>query len=173
MANLIIPTKKNMNVTQSWVWTIAVAKGNFSLYEMRILARLVEIAQSEIDNKKPISQQLYELYLCPDISGNVDRYIVLPISSILDDNNGNNYARVKKAFVDLAGKVSDILCGEADAIGYLYRRGNKTIMSFKGGDNIIREARPLHLRNKEFVVIESDEEGNVTVNTKEIFPERN
>ena len=105
MANLIIPTKKNMNVTQSWVWTIAVAKGNFSLYEMRILARLVEIAQSEIDNKKPISQQLYELYLCPDISGNVDRYIVLPISSILDDNNGNNYARVKKAFVDLAGKV--------------------------------------------------------------------
>ena len=94
-----------MNVAQSWVWTIAVAKGNFSLYEMRILARLVEIAQSEIDKKKPISQQMYEIYLCPDISGNMDRYVILPISSILDDNNGNNYTRVKKAFMDLAGKV--------------------------------------------------------------------
>ena len=47
--------------------------------------------------------------------------------------------------LDLAGKVSDIICGEADAIGYMYRKGNQTIMSFKGGDNIIREARPLHL----------------------------
>lgn len=75
--------------------------------------------------------------------------------------------------LDLAGKVGEIICGEADAIGYMYRKNNNTIMSFKGGDNIIREARPLHLRNKEFVVIESDDEGNIKVNTKEIFPERN
>ena len=73
--------------------------------------------------------------------------------------------------LDLAGKVSDIICGEADAIGYMYRRGNKTIMSFKGGDNIINEARPIHLRNKEFVVIESDESGNIKINTKDIFPD--
>ena len=73
--------------------------------------------------------------------------------------------------LDLNGKTGDIICGEADAIGYMFRRGNQTIMSFKGGDNIIREARPLHLRNREFVVIESDESGKLTINTKEIFPD--
>lgn len=75
--------------------------------------------------------------------------------------------------LDLAGKVADILCGEADCIGYMYRKGNKTIMSFKGGDNIIREARPIHLRNKDFVVIESDDKGDIKINTDEIFPKRN
>lgn len=71
--------------------------------------------------------------------------------------------------VDLAGKLGDILCGEADAIGYTYRKENKTILSFKGGDNIIREARPLHLRNKEFTVIESDEHGELHVDMSQIF----
>jgi len=71
--------------------------------------------------------------------------------------------------IDLAGKLGDILCGEADAIGYTYRQGNKTILSFRGGDNIIREARPLHLRNKEFTVIESDEHGEVHVDMSKIF----
>lgn len=71
--------------------------------------------------------------------------------------------------IDLAGKLGDILCGEADAIGFTYRTGNKTILSFKGGDNIIREARPLHLRNKEFTVIESDENGEIHVDMSQIF----
>ena len=84
-----------------------------------------------------------------------------------------NSTEMTEMSLDLAGKVGEIICGEADAIGYMYRKNNNTIMSFKGGDNIIREARPLHLRNKEFVVIESDDEGNIKVNTKEIFPERN
>lgn len=76
---------------------------------------------------------------------------------------------VSEVALDLAGKVGDILCGEADAIGFTYRTGNKTILSFKGGDNIIREARPLHLRNKEFTVIESDENGEIHVDMSKIF----
>ena len=71
--------------------------------------------------------------------------------------------------VDLAGKLGDILCGEADAIGYTYRQANKTVLSFRGGDNVIREARPLHLRNKEFTVIESDEHGELHVDMSQIF----
>ena len=39
--------------------------------------------------------------------------------------------------LDLAGKLSDISCGEADAIGYVYRKKNQTIISFKGGENTI------------------------------------
>ena len=48
------------------------------------------------------------------------------------------------------GKTGDIICGEADAIGYVSRQGNKTLLSFKGGDNNIRGSRPLHLREKTF-----------------------
>ena len=73
--------------------------------------------------------------------------------------------------VDLAGKTGDIICGEADAIGYVSRQDNKTILSFKGGDNNIRGSRPLHLREKAFVVAESDDDGNLKVDMSEIFPD--
>lgn len=80
--------------------------------------------------------------------------------------NGQETTRLA---VDLAGKLSDIICGEADAVGYLYREGNKTIMSFMGGSGDIREARPLHLRGKSFVVCESDSENHLTVDMSKIF----
>ena len=73
--------------------------------------------------------------------------------------------------VDLTGKLSDIIAGQADAIGYMYRKGNKTYMSFQGGDDTLKEARPLHLWNKVFTVIESDDSGNITkINVDDIFP---
>lgn len=71
--------------------------------------------------------------------------------------------------VDLAGKLSDIICGESDAVGYIYRSGNKTMLSFDGGDNLVREARPLHLRGRIFTVGESDEQNNVKFNLNQIF----
>lgn len=71
--------------------------------------------------------------------------------------------------VDLAGKLGDIICGEADAIGYIYREGNKTIISFEGGGNTLKEARPLHLRGKKFEVALSDPDNNVTVDMSKIF----
>lgn len=71
--------------------------------------------------------------------------------------------------VDLAGKLADIICGEADAVGYLYREGNKTILSFIGGDDTIKEARPLHLRGKRFVVGQSDDDNKLVMNLGQIF----
>ena len=67
------------------------------------------------------------------------------------------------------GKTGDIICGEADAIGYVYREGKATYISFEGGDNIIREARPLHLRGKKFEVIKSDADNNLTINMEQLF----
>ena len=66
-------------------------------------------------------------------------------------------------------KISDIVCGEADAIGYVYRKDNKTLISFVGGDNAIRGSRPLHLREKVFQVAESDDKGNIKVDMSQIF----
>lgn len=71
--------------------------------------------------------------------------------------------------IDLTGKLGDILCGEADAIGYVYRKKNDTIISFEGGDNSIREARANHLRGKKIVVATSDEDNNITVDMTKIF----
>ena len=71
--------------------------------------------------------------------------------------------------LDLTGKLGDILCGEADAIGYVYRNKNETIISFEGGENNIREARAEHLRGKKIVVATSDENNNLTVDMSKIF----
>lgn len=71
--------------------------------------------------------------------------------------------------VDLAGKLGDIICGEADAVGYVYREKNKTLISFAGGSGDIREARPRHLRGRQFVVGESDENNNLTMDMNKIF----
>ena len=48
---------------------------------------------------------------------------------------------INEIAIDLAGKIGDILCGEADAIGYVYRKKNETIISFEGGEGTVREAR--------------------------------
>lgn len=82
--------------------------------------------------------------------------------------NINNQESTEFA-VDLAGKLGDIICGEADAVGFVYREANKTIISFAGGDGTIREARPLHLRGKNFVVGESDENNNLVMDMSKIF----
>ena len=71
--------------------------------------------------------------------------------------------------IDLAGKLANIVAGEADAVGLVYRQDNKTFISFKGGDGTVKEARPLHLRGQVFQVAESDEDNNVTVDLSKIF----
>lgn len=82
------------------------------------------------------------------------------------DKNGTNMTEYS---VDLAGKTGLIICGEADAIGMVYRDKNKTYITFEGGDDTIREARPIHLRGKRFEVASSDKEGNLTVDMSKIF----
>lgn len=71
--------------------------------------------------------------------------------------------------LDLVGKLSDITCGEADAVGYVYRKKNETIISFEGGDNSIREARAPHLRGKKIVIAESDENNDIKVHWDKIY----
>jgi len=56
--------------------------------------------------------------------------------------------------IDLTGKLRNIACANADAIGYLYREGTKTILSFKTTQDIICGARSDHLRNQEICVLE-------------------
>lgn len=56
--------------------------------------------------------------------------------------------------LDLTGKLKRITTSQSDAIGYLYRKGNKNILSFKTSDEVSCGARPEHLRNQEITVSE-------------------
>lgn len=71
--------------------------------------------------------------------------------------------------LDLAGKLANIICGEADAVGYVYRKRNETHISFEGGDNSVREARAPHLRGKNIVIAESDENNDIKVYWDKIY----
>jgi hypothetical protein len=66
--------------------------------------------------------------------------------------------------LDLSGKLARIVSADADAIGYMYRVKNKTILNFKSGEDVIVGSRADHLRNKEIVLLESDEDGNLKAN---------
>ena len=91
------------------------------------------------------------------------------ISHVKEREININSEIMSEVSVDLAGKTGDILCGEADAIGYIYRKSNETHISFEGGDGGIRESRCKHLSGKNFVVATSDEKGNLNVDMSKIF----
>lgn len=71
--------------------------------------------------------------------------------------------------LDLSGKLERIISADADALGYVYRQKNQTIINFNGGGDFIVEARPAHLRGKEIVIAESDADGKITFNWDKVF----
>lgn len=71
--------------------------------------------------------------------------------------------------LDLVGKMPAILCSQVDAIGYLYRDENKTVINFKPSESMLCGSRSEHLKGKEIIVAESDESGQITVDWSQIF----
>jgi hypothetical protein len=71
--------------------------------------------------------------------------------------------------LDLTGKLKRITTSNSDAIGYLYRKGNKNILSFKTNDDVACGARPSHLSNQEIVISEIDEDGNYITHWDKVF----
>jgi hypothetical protein len=75
---------------------------------------------------------------------------------------------VMSANIDLTGKIKSLICAQADAIGYMYRRGNETVLSFKTNEEVTCGARPEHLRNEEIVISEMVD-GKVSVSWDKVF----
>ena len=75
--------KDNKDVIQSYVFTMA--KYDFSVYEKRIIYRLVELAQCELQGVK-MKDSLYQI--APTQFG---KEIQMPVSAILRDEKDNNY----------------------------------------------------------------------------------
>jgi hypothetical protein len=75
------------------------------------------------------------------------------VREALLEKNGSEF---NSSDLDLTGKVKRIISSQSDAIGYLYRKGNKNILSFKTTDEISCGARPNHLKNAEIEISEID-----------------
>nr|DAG33050.1 MAG TPA: AAA domain protein [Caudoviricetes sp.] len=96
-----------------------------------------------------------------------DEFILVGhVKDVQVDQNGEESSEMA---LDLVGKLSSIICGEADAVGYLYRKGNETHISFKGGDGTIKEARAPHLRGKDIVIATGNEDDTITTDWKQIY----
>ncbi len=87
---------KNKDVLQSYI--VTTARYDFSVYEKRILYRIVEVLQSKISGLK----LTYNYSIQKDLYG--DYEFTLPISVFLKDEKDTNYKEVKKALKSLRNK---------------------------------------------------------------------
>lgn len=96
-----------------------------------------------------------------------DEFILVGhVKDVQIDNNGEELSEMA---LDLVGKLSAIICGEADAVGLVYRKGNETHISFKGGDGSIKEARAPHLRGQDIVIAEGNDDGSITTYWDKVY----
>ena len=63
--------------------------------------------------------------------------------------------------LDLVGKLAGMVCRRCDGVGYMYRSGNEVHIKFKADKNIAMGCRSDHLRNKDIVISEMDDETGV------------
>jgi hypothetical protein len=80
-----------------------------------------------------------------------------------------NGKEVTAAELDLIGKVKSMICADVDAIGLLYRDGDKCILSFKTTDDVICGARPNHLKNKDIILSEINDKGEFITHWNEVY----
>jgi len=88
------------------------------------------------------------------------------VKDVVLDKNGSEFNALD---LDLTGKLKRITSSQSDAIGYLFRKGNKNILSFKTTDEISCGARPEHLRNKEVVLSELNDEETLTTFWQNVY----
>lgn len=88
---------KNKEVLQSYILT--TAKYDYSVYEKRILYRIIELNQSLIESKKLNQNYSIEKDIYDDVK------YTLPISSFLNGEEDKNHTRIKNALKSLQRKV--------------------------------------------------------------------
>jgi len=76
--------------------------------------------------------------------------------------------------ISLTGKLKGMVCGDADAIGFLHRNKEnplQTMISFKTSElDLASGARPEHLKEQEFILLEYNKETKeMKANWQEIF----
>lgn len=97
-----------------------------------------------------------------------DEFIL--VGHVKDSLTEKDGQEVNAKEIDLVGKLGKIICGMADAVGYVYRKDNETHISFKsGGDGTIMEARARHIAGKDIVIATGNEDGSITTYWNKIY----
>ena len=97
-----------------------------------------------------------------------DEFIL--IGHVKDSITDKDGEEVNAKEIDLVGKLGKIVCGMADAVGYVYRKDNETHISFKsGGDGTIMEARARHIAGKDIVIATGNEDGFITTYWERVY----
>ena len=78
-------------------------------------------------------------------------------------------ADIDEKSLSLTGKTSLLVSADADAIAFLYREDNKTILNFAPSTSALVGSRCSHLRDKQITIAESDENGVITVDWSQVF----
>jgi len=97
-----------------------------------------------------------------------DEFIL--VGHVKDSLTEKDGQEVNAKEIDLVGKLGKIICGMADAVGYVYRKDNETHISFKsGGDGTIMEARARHIAGRDIVIATGNEDGSITTYWDRIY----
>lgn len=73
------------------------------------------------------------------------------VKDVILEKTGGNVSTID---LDLTGKIKKMMASRVDTIGYMYRKGNQNIISFKTNDEVSCGSRAVHLANQELVVSE-------------------
>lgn len=107
-----------------------------------------------------------------DMFKSLTQHLIL-IAHVKDSLINKDGKELSEMSIDLSGKTARLVAADADAIAYVYRQKNQTIMNFNGGGDFVVEARQEHLRGKEIVVAESDETNKIVAYWDRIYlPEK-
>ena len=97
-----------------------------------------------------------------------DEFIL--VGHVKDSITDKDGQEVNAKEIDLVGKLGKIVCGMADAVGYVYRKDNETHISFKsGGDGTIMEARARHIAGKDIVIATGNDDGSITTYWDKVY----
>ena len=97
-----------------------------------------------------------------------DEFIL--IGHVKDSITDKDGEEVNAKEIDLVGKLGKIVCGMADAVGYVYRKDNETHISFKsGGDGTIMEARARHIAGRDIVIATGNDDGSITTYWERVY----
>ena len=101
-----------------------------------------------------------------------DEFIL--VGHVKDSITDKDGQEVSAKEIDLVGKLGRIVCGMADAVGYVYRKENETHISFKGGvGETIMEARAHHIAGRDVIIAKGNEDGTITTYWDTIYkPEK-
>lgn len=86
------------------------------------------------------------------------------------DNAVNREGReMSEMEMALTGSLPRIIGADADSIAFMHRKKHQNFLNFNGGGDQIVESRQDHLRGKEILIAESDEDGNITTHWDKVF----